>query len=187
MYTTCSCFQGRLGLRDPVIFFLSLDPLEQSEARKDRIVLIRSRKQKQLVKYHNVGHLVPFHQSRVCTLPTRVLILVSLCLGSSHAQTIILFISHSCLHYSRHDPKDITETTQRCPRQCTIQRRRARRVGSMDSEQVRVYWQPTTTTTTNLLCRHYSLEVTQHPLRARMCGFGDKVITCRSQCTLSLC
>lgn len=23
--------------------------------------------------------------------------------------------------------------------------------------------------------RHYSLEVVQHPLRARMCGFGDKV------------
>jgi hypothetical protein len=23
--------------------------------------------------------------------------------------------------------------------------------------------------------RHYSLEVLQHPLRARMCGFGDKV------------
>ena len=22
---------------------------------------------------------------------------------------------------------------------------------------------------------HYSLEVVQHPLRARMCGFGDKV------------
>jgi hypothetical protein len=25
------------------------------------------------------------------------------------------------------------------------------------------------------LSRHYSLEVVQHPLRARMCGFGDKV------------
>jgi hypothetical protein len=23
--------------------------------------------------------------------------------------------------------------------------------------------------------RYYSLEVVQHPLRARMCGFGDKV------------
>lgn len=23
--------------------------------------------------------------------------------------------------------------------------------------------------------RHYSLEIVQHPLRARMCGFGDKV------------
>lgn len=23
--------------------------------------------------------------------------------------------------------------------------------------------------------RHYSLEVVQHPIRARMCGFGDKV------------
>ncbi|THV02034.1 hypothetical protein K435DRAFT_775770 [Dendrothele bispora CBS 962.96] len=22
--------------------------------------------------------------------------------------------------------------------------------------------------------KHYSLEVTQHPMRARMCGFGDK-------------
>ena len=28
--------------------------------------------------------------------------------------------------------------------------------------------------TTNLIFRHYSLEVVQHPLRARMCGFGDK-------------
>jgi hypothetical protein len=26
-----------------------------------------------------------------------------------------------------------------------------------------------------LNCRHYALEVVQHPLRARMCGFGDKV------------
>lgn len=26
-----------------------------------------------------------------------------------------------------------------------------------------------------LINRHYSLEVVQHPLRARMCGFGDKV------------
>jgi hypothetical protein len=23
--------------------------------------------------------------------------------------------------------------------------------------------------------RHYSLEIVQHPIRARMCGFGDKV------------
>jgi len=25
------------------------------------------------------------------------------------------------------------------------------------------------------LLRYYSLEVVQHPLRARMCGFGDRV------------
>ena len=29
---------------------------------------------------------------------------------------------------------------------------------------------------TDLIYRHYSLEVIQHPLRARMCGFGDKVL-----------
>jgi hypothetical protein len=32
-----------------------------------------------------------------------------------------------------------------------------------------------TTRALNLNTRHYSLEIVQHPIRARMCGFGDKV------------
>ena len=41
---------------------------------------------------------------------------------------------------------------------------------------------PTRVLTSFVYPRHYSLEIVQHPIRARMCGFGDKVgpIPCAS-------
>jgi Velvet factor len=44
----------------------------------------------------------------------------------------------------------------------------------MDGEKVLGNTQAIGSTVT-VLFRYYSLEVVQHPLRARMCGFGDKV------------
>lgn len=41
----------------------------------------------------------------------------------------------------------------------------------------RLHWQVLSC----LCCRYYSLEVVQNPIRARMCGFGDKVCSMRAQ------